>query len=70
MFSYQGGTGPYGTWAFGEKQYTPTQDAREIWWDPKRTSTYNQKAGAYVETEPGKRYRIGSWPKDDPKVFR
>ena len=69
MFSYPGGTGPAGHWGFGPGEYTPTQDAREIYWDRNKVSTQNNKAGAYIETEPGKRYRSGQWPAGDPHVF-
>ena len=70
MFSYPGGTGPAGHWGFGPGEYTPTQDAREIWWNRNKVSTQNNKAGAYVETEPGKRYKSGQWPQGDPPVFK
>jgi hypothetical protein len=59
--AYPGGTGPIGTWRWTAGRYTPTQDAREIYWDPNRTSVVNQKAGSYVETEPAKRHRAGEW---------
>jgi hypothetical protein len=70
MFSYPGGFGPAGTWGFGPGEYTPTQDAREIWWDRNRQSTENNKQGAYVEVEPGKRYKSGQWPQGEPPVFK
>ena len=60
MFRYPGGTGQYGTWGFGPGHYTPTQDAREIYWDPTKTSAYNGKKGAYVTAS--KRYKQGQWP--------
>src|SRR5947209_10065594 len=69
MFSYPGGTGPAGHWGFGPGEYTPTQDAREIYWDRNKVSTQNNKAGAYIEVEPGKRYKSGQWPQGDPPVF-
>lgn len=62
MFSYKGGTGPYGTWGFGPGHFTPTQDSWEIYWDPTATSTYNQKQGAYIVSTP--RYRAGQYPAD------
>src|SRR4029079_9997793 len=49
MRTYPGGTGPYGTWAFPPGSYTPTRDARILWWDPNKISIYNRKKGAYVE---------------------
>ncbi len=49
MFSYRGGSGPRGFWKFGPGDYTPTDDFREIWWDPDRISGQNQKPGAWVQ---------------------
>ena len=70
LYAYPGGTGPAGTWRFAPGRYNPIQDAREIYWDANQTSKLNNKKGAYVETEPGKRYRPGDWPASDPAVFR
>lgn len=58
--AYPGGTGPAGTWAFPEGEFTPYRDAREIRWDPEGISVYNGKPGRYVSN--GERYRAGSWP--------
>ncbi|MGH8993982.1 MAG: ABC transporter substrate-binding protein, partial [Acidimicrobiia bacterium] len=69
MLAYPGGSGLAGTWDFTPGRYTPTVDAREIYWDPERTSPQNGEKGAYVETAPGKRYRPGQWPAGDPAVF-
>jgi hypothetical protein len=69
MFNYPGGTGPFGTWGFDSDSYTPTQDYRVIWWDPKKTSGQNGKQGAYVESYGGKRFPAGQLPSEDPKVF-
>lgn len=69
MYAYPGGSGLGGTWKFTPGRYTPTADAREIYWDPNRTSVQNGEKGAYVETEPGRRYRPGQWPSGDPAVF-
>jgi hypothetical protein len=69
MFSYPGGAGRVGTWGFGPKQYTPTQDFREIWWNGAATSTQNGKQGAYIEVDGGKRWKPGTLPNSDPKVF-
>lgn len=70
MYSYPGGTGPAGSWGFGPGNHTPPEDAREIWWDPNRRSAQNNEPGAYVESEPGVRYRRGEWTDAEPKVFR
>lgn len=69
MFNYPGGTGPAGTWKFGDNMYTPTQDAREIWYSPRTRSVQNGEQGAYIDTKLGTRYPIGKWPAGDPPVF-
>jgi len=69
MFNYPGGTGPFGTWGFDSDSYTPTQDYRIIWWNAKATSTVNNKQGRYEESYGGQRFKVGSLPKEDPKVF-
>ncbi|MGH8998157.1 MAG: ABC transporter substrate-binding protein, partial [Acidimicrobiia bacterium] len=66
MYAYPGGTGLVGTWKFQPGRYTPTVDAREIYWDPEKVSVQNNEPGAYVETEPGRRYRPGEWPEGEP----
>lgn len=69
MFSYPGGAGRVGTWGFGPRQYTPTQDFREIWWNPEAISSQNGKKGAYIEVDGGKRWKPGTLPNSDPKIF-
>ena len=69
MFSYPGGTGPYGTWGFPVGSYTPTKDARIIWWDPNKVSVYNRKRGAYIESYGGKRFAIHHLPHGKPDIF-
>jgi hypothetical protein len=68
MYTYPGGSGPAGTWRFTPGRYTPTQDAREIYWDRNAISPQNKEKGSYVEPTPGKRYRPGDWPATDPAV--
>ena len=68
MYSYPGGSGPLGTWKFTPGRYTPTQDAREIYWDRNKTSPQNGDKGSYVETEPGRRHRPGQWSTRDPAI--
>ncbi|HEV8628072.1 MAG TPA: hypothetical protein VG034_26860, partial [Acidimicrobiia bacterium] len=68
MYAYPGGFGPAGTWRFTPGRYTPSQDAREIYWDRNAISPQNKEKGSYVETSPGKRYRPGDWPATDPAV--
>ena len=70
MFAYPGGTGPAGTWGFDAGSYTPTQDFREIWWDPNATSAQNGKKGAYVESTAGKRFQAGNAARRRPQGLR
>ena len=67
MFSYPGKLGPAGFWSFGPHDYTAADDVREIYWDPNATSKYNQKQGAFVETD-HKRYRQGEIPSGAPQI--
>ncbi|MCU1487224.1 MAG: hypothetical protein JWN67_3970 [Actinomycetia bacterium] len=70
MFSYPGGSGPFGTWGFGPQNYTPTQDYRVIWWDPDGVSAYNNEKGTYREAFGGQRFKAGQMPKSDGGLFR
>jgi hypothetical protein len=56
LFAYPASFGPRGTWDFGPGDYTPTNDYRELWWDPDRISTQNDKAGSWVQLNAGQRY--------------
>ncbi len=56
MYSYPGGQGPRGFWSFGPGDHTPTDDFREIWWDPDKISPQNNKPGAWVQLGGGARY--------------
>jgi len=69
MANYPAKTGPFGLWDFGPGDRTAANDVREIYWDHSAISTYNGKQGAYIENEPGKRFKPGSLPSSDPKVF-
>ncbi len=68
MFAYPGGSGRSGSWRFGPGDYTPTDDFREIWWDPDRISPQNNKPGAWVQLNGGARYLPGQVPSDGPAV--
>jgi hypothetical protein len=70
MFAYPGGSGPRGTWHFGPTDYTPTDDFRQIWWDPNRISGQNNQAGAWVQLGGGRRYTPQNVPKGTPAYFK
>lgn len=65
MFRYPTRTGPTGTWKFGPNDYTTSQDAREVFWDPRVTSPQSREAGAWTDAT-GKRFPIGQFPQGDP----
>ncbi|MDQ3756747.1 MAG: ABC transporter substrate-binding protein [Actinomycetota bacterium] len=68
MFEYPPRLGPVGLWDFGPDDYTSAEDVREIYWDRNATSNYNGKTGAYRDTNPGKRYKVGELPPGDPNI--
>jgi hypothetical protein len=69
MFAYPGGSGPRGHWGFGPGDYTPMDDFREIWWDADRISPQNNKPGAWVALDGGKRYFAGQVPRAPAPYF-
>jgi hypothetical protein len=69
MFTYPGGHGMYGTWGFNPGEYTPTRDARIIWWDPEKISSFNNKKGAYIDGYGGRRFALHHLPKGTPDIF-
>lgn len=68
MFDYPPRLGPVGLWDYGPQDYTAADDVREIYWDRNATSKYNQKQGAFIESNPGKRYRVGQLPPGKPDI--
>jgi hypothetical protein len=70
MFAYPGGVGPRGSWHFGPNDYTPTDDFREIWWDPNRISGQNNKAGAWVQLNGGRRFTYANPPSGPAGYFK
>jgi hypothetical protein len=57
MFDYPEHLGPAGLWGFGPQDYTPMDDYHEMYWDANAVSTYNGRLGAWVDPNPGRRYR-------------
>ena len=70
MFAYPGGSGPRGLWGFGPGDYTPTDDFREIWWDPNRISGQNNKPGAWVQLNGGQRWTATNPPSGPAGFFQ
>lgn len=68
MYSFPKSSGRSGTWAFGPDDYATADDAREIYWKPDAASSQNQRRGAWLDTAPGTRYPIGTWPSGDPAI--
>jgi hypothetical protein len=68
MFDYPEREGPEGVWGFSEQDYTPRLDYREVYWDPEEVSPFNNEQGAYVDTDPGTRFRPGDAQPGDPKA--
>ncbi len=67
MFAYLPRSGPEGLWDFGPGDYSTSDDAHEIYWDPKATSVQDNKTGAYEPTS-NNRYLIGKWPPGPPQI--
>lgn len=68
MFAYPARSGRAGLWNFGPGDYSTSADAREVYWNSNAQSIQNGKKGAYIESQPGKRYPIGQWPAGNPLV--
>ncbi len=63
-----GATGAVGTWSL-KTAHTEISDSREIYWMQDKNSPIDGKAGTYVETMNGKRFRSGQWPAQEPPVY-
>jgi len=68
LFRYPQRAGPAGTWAFGPNDYATAEDAREVYWDPRRTSIETRERGTYVDVNGGRRFPIGRWPNTAPRA--
>ena len=67
MFDYPRRTGPSGTWGFAPGDYTTSDDAREVFWNPSATSVQTRSPGTYQDPNGGARYPIGKWPATPPR---
>jgi len=70
MYAYPGGSGPRGLWGFGPGDHTPTDDFREIWWDPDRISAQNNEPGAWVQLNGGARWSASNPPRGPAGFFK
>jgi hypothetical protein len=61
MFHYPGANGPLGHWSWGPNDFTAVDDAREIYWDRKAISSFDNQPGRYVAPDGDRRYR-SNWP--------
>jgi len=61
LFNYPAAIGETGTWSFGPGDRTATDDAREMYYDPKVVSPFNGEPGRYVKTLDGQRFTT-NWP--------
>ena len=67
LFRYPARSGTLGTWKFGPGDYTPQQDAREVFFSSTTRSVQNGDPGAWIDPSGGKsRYPIGGFPAGDP----
>ena len=67
MFDYPAKNGPFGSWDFRPGDYSTSDDAREIHWNPDAVSVETRTKGAYVDSNDGARFPIGQWPGGNPK---
>jgi hypothetical protein len=59
--------GPDGT--PGAHDHTLVDDSREVYWRGDVRSASDGKAGTFVETYGGRRFRNGEWPAEEPPVY-
>jgi hypothetical protein len=53
---------------YGKGDYTGISDFREVYYDPNKTSPTNNRAGAYVPLNSGRRYDLSSIPSGEPAL--
>jgi hypothetical protein len=51
---------------YGKGDYTAISDIREVWYNPSQTSPTNNRPGAYVAMNGGRRYQLSNIPSGDP----
>lgn len=68
MFSYPRKIGPSGSWGFGPRDYSTSDDAREVYYNPSVVSPQTREKGTYINPNKGARFPIGKWPSTPPKT--
>lgn len=68
MFSYPRKIGPSGNWGFGPRDYSTSDDAREVYYDPNKVSPQTREKGTYVNPNGAARFPIGKWPTTPPRI--
>lgn len=68
MFRYPTRTGPSGSWGFKPGDYSTSDDAREVIWNPRAASVQTRNPGTYVDPNGGARFPIGKWPAGAPRA--
>jgi hypothetical protein len=68
MFRYPVRSGPSGTWGFAPGDYSTSDDAREVFWNPGETSIQTREPGTYVNPNGDQRFPIGQWPGNPPRA--
>jgi hypothetical protein len=53
---------------WGRGDYTGISDIREVYWDPNKVSPTNNRPGAYVPLNGGRRYQLGDIPTGEPNL--
>ena len=66
MFKYPTRTGPSGTWGFAPGDYSTSDDAREVFWNPGEVSIQTREPGTYENPNGDQRFPIGQWPGNPP----
>jgi hypothetical protein len=53
---------------YGKGDYTGLSDVREVYYDPNKTSPTNNRPGAYVALNGGRRYQLNNIPSGEPSL--
>jgi len=71
-FGPEGGVPSAPLYDFSPQSYTAYSDFTEVFWDATgrgKDETGKEGVGVLLKVAGGKRYRLGQWPRSEPKVF-